>query len=32
MQAIIRDHPGLRWKALNVQKHVGAGGDVEPKE
>jgi predicted nucleotidyltransferase component of viral defense system len=23
MQAIIRDHPGLRWKALNVKKHFG---------
>jgi predicted nucleotidyltransferase component of viral defense system len=24
MQAIIRDHPGLKWKALNVKKHLGA--------
>lgn len=23
MQAIIREHPGLRWKALNVKKHHG---------
>jgi hypothetical protein len=28
MQAIIRDHPGLEWKALNVKKHLGiATGD-----
>jgi predicted nucleotidyltransferase component of viral defense system len=33
MQAIIRDHPGLTWKALNVKKRlgVGSGGD-EPTE
>ncbi len=29
MQAIIRDHPGLKWKALNVKKRV-AGGGVAP--
>ena len=23
MQAIIRDHPGLAWKALNVKRHLG---------
>lgn len=23
MQAIIRAHPGLRWKAQNVKKHLG---------
>jgi hypothetical protein len=23
MQAIIRDHPGLRWKALSVRHHLG---------
>ena len=23
MTSIIRDHPGLRWKALNVRKHHG---------
>jgi predicted nucleotidyltransferase component of viral defense system len=23
MQATIRDHPGLKWKALNVKKHFG---------
>jgi len=23
MQAIIRDHPGLKWKALNVRKRLG---------
>jgi hypothetical protein len=30
MQAIIREHPGLRWKALNVKKHLGirAGDDL----
>jgi hypothetical protein len=33
MQAIIRDHPGLRWKALNVKKRPGvAAGDGEPTE
>jgi hypothetical protein len=30
MQATIRVHPGLRWKALNVKKHHGIGGaDVD---
>lgn len=29
MQATLRDHPALRWKALNVQKHRGRqGGDA----
>ena len=23
MQAVIRSHPGLQWKALNVRKHFG---------
>ena len=23
MQAVIRDHPGLQWKALNVRKRLG---------
>jgi hypothetical protein len=23
MQAMLREHPGLRWKALNVKKHLG---------
>ncbi len=23
MQAIIREHPGLKWKALNVKKRLG---------
>ena len=23
MQQLLRDHPGLRWKALNVRKHCG---------
>ncbi len=33
MQAIIRDHPGLNWKALNVKKHLGiAAGDTKPTE
>jgi len=33
MQAIIRDHPGLKWKALNVKKRIGAaGGDEEPTD
>jgi hypothetical protein len=32
MQTIIREHPGLRWKALNVKRHVGGatGTDDEP--
>ncbi len=25
MQATLRDHPGLKWKALNVKKRLGAG-------
>jgi hypothetical protein len=34
MQAIIRDHPGLKWKALNVKKRLGvaADDDEEPTE
>lgn len=33
MQAIIRDHPGLKWKALNVKKRLAAAsGDEEPTE
>lgn len=24
MQSIIRNHPGLKWKALNVKKHIAA--------
>jgi hypothetical protein len=33
MQRIIRDHPGLKWKALNVKKRLGvAAGDEEPTE
>lgn len=33
MQRTVREHPGLRWKALNVRKHHGldlAGGADEP--
>jgi hypothetical protein len=31
MQAIIRDHPGLKWKALSVKKRLGvAADDQEP--
>jgi predicted nucleotidyltransferase component of viral defense system len=32
MQAIIQDHPGLTWKALNRKKRLGvlAGGDEPP--
>jgi predicted nucleotidyltransferase component of viral defense system len=26
LQATIREHPGLRWKALNVRKHRGLDG------
>lgn len=25
LQAILRGHPGLAWKALNVRQHLGAG-------
>lgn len=33
MQDIIREHPGLRWKARNVRKHLGlAGGDETEAE
>lgn len=33
MQAIIREHPGLKWKALNVKKRIGAAaGDDETTE
>ena len=33
MQGIIRDHPGLKWKALNVKKRLGvAAGAEEPTE
>jgi len=33
MQATVREHPGLAWKALNVRKHHGrddAGSLDEP--
>lgn len=23
LQAVLREHPGLRWKAMNVRKHLG---------
>jgi hypothetical protein len=29
---VIRDHPMLRWKALNVRKHAGITTDPEPEE
>lgn len=36
MQAVIRDHPMLKWKALNVKKHRGLDDGVvvddEPRE
>jgi hypothetical protein len=33
MQALIRDHPGLKWKALNVRRRLGApGADGEVAE
>ena len=33
MQAVLRGHPGLMWKALNVKKHLGvAVGTDEPVE
>jgi predicted nucleotidyltransferase component of viral defense system len=30
MQATVRGHQGLRWKALDVRKHRGLGGADEP--
>lgn len=27
LQAVIRSHPGLQWKALNVRQHFGAPAD-----
>ena len=30
MQATVREHPGLKWKALNVRKHHGLDGANEP--
>ncbi len=30
MRAIIREHPGLKWKALNVKKHFGIASREEP--
>lgn len=33
LQAIIREHPGLKWKALNVKNRLGvATGEGEPTE
>jgi len=32
MQAIIRGHPGLAWKALNVRKHRGLDGPAAADE
>ena len=26
LQDLVREHPGLRWKALNVRKHQGPDG------
>lgn len=30
MQTVLRDHPALRWKALNVKKHRGLPAEEEP--
>jgi len=30
MQVLIREHPGIQWKAFNVKKRVGSGTDDEP--
>lgn len=27
MQRLLRGHPGLRWKALNVRQHRGLEGE-----
>jgi hypothetical protein len=32
MQQILRVHPGLRWKALNVRKHQGKDEIDEPDD
>jgi hypothetical protein len=32
MQATVREHPGLKWKALNVRQHRGQGGAPGPDE
>lgn len=32
MQVTLREHPGLRWKALNVRKHRGLDGAAESDE
>ena len=30
MQTVLRVHPALRWKALNVKKHRGLPPEEEP--
>src|SRR6266496_2995610 len=30
MQTVLREHPALRWKALNVKKHRGLPVEEEP--
>lgn len=30
LQDIVRTHPGLRWKALNVRQHRGSGPAAAP--
>jgi len=30
MQRVLREHPALRWKALNVKKHRGLPAEEEP--
>jgi hypothetical protein len=32
LQAIVREHPGLKWKALNVRQHRGLGSEGTPGE
>jgi predicted nucleotidyltransferase component of viral defense system len=32
MQATVREHPGLKWKALNVRKQRGLDGGAGPDE
>jgi predicted nucleotidyltransferase component of viral defense system len=32
MQAIIRNHPGLQWKALNTKKRLGTAGNDQTME
>jgi hypothetical protein len=32
MQALISEHPGLKWKALNVKNRLSGAGATETEE